>query len=335
MKAMQAAIRRPPDSRDEWRDAYRALRHAVRAAGLFERTYGYYAAVGAASVALLAAGVAIPFALPRTLGADLLTVVLLTVGIVQCCLLGHDGGHGAIFHRSGPNRLVGQLGWSLIGGVGFWYWNDRHNRHHGRANDVRDDPDLAPGLLDRLFGRYPLIVTTLSLFLSPFVFRAEGCAYTVRALHGMRRMHELLLLTVNVLLWGSFFVLLSWRGVGLFLVSHITISLYMVAAIAPNHRGMPLWAHGVELSFLQRQVLSSRNLSTNPAYDLLYGGLNSQIEHHLFPTMPRPHLRRARALVAPFCAACDLAYEAMPLCVAYRQVVLAVAYGESLASMME
>jgi fatty acid desaturase len=42
--------------------------------------------------------------------------------------------------------------------------------------------------------------------------------------------------------------------------------------------------------------------------DFLMGGLNYQIEHHLFPSMPRPNLRRAQPLVRAFCAQRGLAY---------------------------
>src|SRR4029077_20586599 len=97
--------------------------------------------------------------------------------------------------------------------------------------------------------------------------------------------------------WLTGFALLRWWGVALFLLSQVLASLYLAAIIAPNHKGMPVWAHGARLSFLERQVLSSRNITSHPVWDFLFGGLNYQIEHHLFPTMPRVNFRRARAIV--------------------------------------
>lgn len=332
---MQTLITPRPTTRADWRDAYQELRRSVRAAHLLERAYGYYACMGLVCSVLLMTAVAVPFVLPSSAGWSLIAIVLLSLAIVQSALLGHDAGHVAIFRRTRANWLVGELCWSLVTGIGFWYWNDRHNRHHGRTNDVTADPDLCPSLLDRILGRSGLAVTLLSLFLSTFMFRFESWGYTRTVLRGRRRATEAILLSVNLLLWAIFCMLLGWRGVGLFVASQVLGSLYLAAIIAPNHRGMPMWAQGAELSFLERQVLSSRNLTTNPACDLFYGGLNSQIEHHLFPTMPRAHLRRARALVRPFCAACGLAYEETPLLGAYRQVIMAVAQGESVASMLE
>src|SRR4029453_18410053 len=73
-------------------------------------------------------------------------------------------------------------------------------------------------------------------------------------------------------------------------------------SFAPNHKGMPTLTEAEELDFLRRQVLTSRNVTGSRPVDLLLGGLNYQIEHHLFPNMPRPNLRHAQPLVRAFCA---------------------------------
>ena len=66
--------------------------------------------------------------------------------------------------------------------------------------------------------------------------------------------------------------------------------LYMGASFAPNHIGMPIIGRDVKLDFFSKQVLTSRNVSGGWWATALMGGLNYQIEHHLFPSMPRPHL---------------------------------------------
>jgi fatty acid desaturase len=42
--------------------------------------------------------------------------------------------------------------------------------------------------------------------------------------------------------------------------------------------------------------------------DFVLGGLNYQIEHHLFPNMPQPNLRRAQPIVRDYCASLDIDY---------------------------
>ena len=61
----------------------------------------------------------------------------------------------------------------------------------------------------------------------------------------------------------------------------------MGCSFAPNHKGMPTIAPEEELDFLRRQVLTSRNVRGGLLTDFALGGLNYQIEHHLFPSMPR------------------------------------------------
>jgi fatty acid desaturase len=84
--------------------------------------------------------------------------------------------------------------------------------------------------------------------------------------------------------------------------------LYMGASFAPNHIGMPLLAADSKVDFLRRQVLTSRNISGGWFMNVFMGGLNFQVEHHLFPSMPRPHLRRANEIVREYCEARGIDY---------------------------
>jgi len=52
----------------------------------------------------------------------------------------------------------------------------------------------------------------------------------------------------------------------------------------------------------------SRNIRGNRFIDTAMGGLNYQVEHHLFPSMPRPHLRRAAPLVRAYCGEVGVTY---------------------------
>jgi len=79
--------------------------------------------------------------------------------------------------------------------------------------------------------------------------------------------------------------------------------MYMVSIFAPNHKAMPVLDRDSQLDFLHRQVLTSRNVIAHPITDFWYGGLNYQIEHHLFPSIPRNKLREVQAIVKGFCRA--------------------------------
>jgi fatty acid desaturase len=84
---------------------------------------------------------------------------------------------------------------------------------------------------------------------------------------------------------------------------------------------MPIVPANEKIDLLRRQVLMSRNSRGGWLTNFALGGLNYQIEHHLFPSMPRPNLRRARPIVRDFCARNKLSYSETSLFEAYRVVV--------------
>ena len=84
---------------------------------------------------------------------------------------------------------------------------------------------------------------------------------------------------------------------------------------------MPVLAKGEQLDYLRKQVLTSRNVRGGRWVDFLLGGLNYQVEHHLFPSMPRPNLRHAQRLVQRFCVRHDLPYSQCGLLSSYAQVL--------------
>ena len=97
--------------------------------------------------------------------------------------------------------------------------------------------------------------------------------------------------------------------------------VYLGSSFAPNHKGMPILDAADRTGFLRRQVLTSRNVRGGWLTDFALGGLNYQIEHHLFPSMPRPSLRRSQALVRAFCQQRDLAYCQTSLIDSYAQAL--------------
>ena len=101
-------------------------------------------------------------------------------------------------------------------------------------------------------------------------------------------------LYLTVVLW----VLSPLRALVFVVVQQAIFSVYLGISFAPNHKGMPVIECATEMSFAERQVITARNITGGRLISLLLGGLNYQIEHHLFPTMPRPNLPRLNALSA-------------------------------------
>jgi fatty acid desaturase len=116
-------------------------------------------------------------------------------------------------------------------------------------------------------------------------------------------------------------VLSPLQAVAFVVVQQGLFGLYLGCGFAPNHKGMPTLTHADQLDFLRRQVLTSRNVGGSRLVDFMLGGLNYQIEHHLFPNMPRPNLGRAQPLIRAFCQQHGLPYTEASLFGSYAQAI--------------
>jgi len=134
---------------------------------------------------------------------------------------------------------------------------------------------------------------------------------------------EALLIAVHVALYLTvvLWVLSPLKALAFVAVQQAVFSVYLGCSFAPNHKGMPVLEGGSEMSFAQRQVITARNVVGGRFTDLLIGGLNYQIEHHLFPTMARPNLARAQKMIRAFCIEGDLGYCEDTLLGTYGQIV--------------
>jgi fatty acid desaturase len=122
-------------------------------------------------------------------------------------------------------------------------------------------------------------------------------------------------------LTAVFLVLSPLTGVIFILVHQCLWGLYMGCSFAPGHKGMPTIAPGQTLDFLRRQVLTTRNIRGGIWVDFSLGALNYQVEHHLFPSMPRPNLRRSQALIKRFCEERGLDHSQASLFGSYKEAL--------------
>jgi fatty acid desaturase len=121
-------------------------------------------------------------------------------------------------------------------------------------------------------------------------------------------------------LTAVFTVLSLWQALAFIAVHQAVFGIYLGTVFAVNHKGMPLYNDQSQKEFFYRQVLTSRNLYSGRVIEFLFGGVNYQIEHHLFPSMPRPNLRRARPLIKEFCRQKGVPYTECGLLASYREV---------------
>jgi fatty acid desaturase len=330
--AVASTVRRGSD--------FTALMKTVRAAGLLERRRGSYALRALLTLAFFA-GTCLSIVLLGNSWFQLINAGVLALAFAQLAFLGHDAGHQAIFASQRWNDLLGRTLGNLLTGLSYGWWVDTHNRHHASPNHEGSDPDIGDGVITftvdqaaRRGGPVSRFITRYQAWLFFPLTLLEGISLHVdsviavvtdkyRSARGGGRRYEAVGLVLHLGLYiGLLLLVMSPEKAVAFAGVHQALwGLYMSCTFAPNHKGMPIIPPGTRLDFLRRQVLTSRNVRGGFFTDLALGGLNYQIEHHLFPNMPRPSLRRAQPLVRAHCESLGLAYTETSLIGSYRLVL--------------
>ncbi len=311
---------------------YARLMAEVQRAGLLERSGWRYLPRLLTLAALSGIGVLAIVGVGDswwTLGA----AVYLGVVMGQLGFLGHDAGHQQVFRNKRWNDRFGVVVSTLGVGLSYRWWVEKHNRHHRNPNEVGRDPDVDRNILawtveqaDEQRGLLRLIARHQDAMFFPLLL-LEGWNLHVGSLRTLLRRKprrtELLLLLTHVA--GGFALLLVFlspvKALLFVLVQQSVFGLYLGSTFAPNHKGMAMFDAAERPDFLRRQVLASRNLVGGRLTALAFGGLNFQIEHHLFPSMPSANLRRCRPLVRRFCAEHTIAYAETGPLESYRMVL--------------
>ncbi|MGI8880783.1 MAG: fatty acid desaturase family protein [Jatrophihabitans sp.] len=316
---------------------FATLCRQVRDAGLLRRRpLAYTVQIAATLIFFLAACVVVAWV--GNSWFQLLAAVLLGVAFTQVAFLGHDGGHQQVFRSRRHNDLFGQLSGNLLVGLSYGWWIGKHNRHHANPNKEDHDPDIGDGVLvfttgqmAARTGRLGRAITRRQAWLFFPLLTFEGFNLHIasvlsllpsaaRSCRGGRRRTEIVLLSAHLVgyVGGLLLVMSPMTALAFVAVHQGVFGLYMGCSFAPNHKGMPTIGADEDVDYLRRQVLTSRNVRGGAFTDVLLGGLNYQIEHHLFPNMPRPSLRRAQPLVRQYCLQQGVTYTETSLFGSYQ-----------------
>jgi fatty acid desaturase len=313
---------------------YAVLKRRVQEAGLLDKVPGYYFLSITTNMVLFIGSLVLVFSV-GPVWAKALAAVGLGLASGQLGYQLHDSGHRQMFAAPWKNALVGLITADLLLGMSYGWWVQKHNRHHGNPNDVDLDPDIKVGAivyttegamgrrgLGRLAAMYQAyLFFPLTTFLA-WSMHVTGLTYLVKEPSRYRRL-ELVLLSVHaaVYLGALFYFLGPWSGLMVVLIHKAVGGAYLASVFAPNHKGMPQTDGNSRMDFVRTQVLTARNIRGHPITDLWYGSLNYQIEHHLFPNMPRLNMRRAQPIVRAFCQERGIDYYETSFLQSYRELI--------------
>ena len=312
---------------------YIKLRKEVMERGLLDRQYGYYAFKIAYTLVLLSVFLALLVFFSDFL-LQVLVVVALAFIFIQVGLLGHDAAHMAIFRSMKWNELAGLLFFGFLTGIGYNHWVWRHNAHHANPNQEDKDPDVASyaqtveelankkGIMKFVYDRQHWLFMVIAAA-SVTAYQIYGVSYNLRMKNSFQKWADSLMMLLHfAVFWvWPFFLFTWWKAVIMVFLLRFLMGVYFGSVSATNHKGMRVVKKGEQLGFVEKQILTTRNVRNGLLVDFVYGGLNYQIEHHLFSTMPRNNFRKVKPLVMEFCKSNNLQYEETGVIRSYQLIL--------------
>lgn len=314
--------------------AYKQVSEVVRETGLLQRRTGFYALV-AGAIVLALGGCVTGFILLGDSWFQLLIAGALGIIFTQIAFLAHEAAHRQILPSGPANFRLARILAGIVG-MSYSWWDSKHTKHHGNPNRVGKDPDIEVDTISFLDedaaksrGLIRMITRKQGWLFFPLLtleglnlhFLSLKYLTTTKGVKGRWTELGIIAVRMSVVLIPVFLMLPLGMAFAFMGVQLAVFGVYMGASFAPNHKGMPIIAPDAKLDFFSKQVRTSRNIKGGWWATALMGGLNYQVEHHLFPSMPRPHLSKAREIVRDYCIANNVPYTETTLLNSYAIVI--------------
>ena len=311
------------------------------------RSAAFYAWKVLSTMAILAAGVGILHHFPTTLGI-LVSAFVIGLGEQQAGWLSHDFAHQQVSSSRYWNDVLAIFIAGLGQGLHLSWWKDKHNTHHAITNqhetavDRHDgDPDIDT-LPVLAWSRYflkrvremnnPLsrfMIRNQVLFFFPLLLMArlswlyQSLQYALDTQTGWgagslrQKPRYPWLERVATLLYYAWLLPVTFcftNSIGgallFFVAKQFVAGLLLSVAFVVGHNGMECFDVDEKPAFAELQVRSTRDVHGGGLVSWFMGGLEYQIEHHLFPTIPRHQLPKVQPLVESLCKKHNVPYHA-------------------------
>ena len=93
-----------------------------------------------------------------------------------------------------------------------------------------------------------------------------------------------------------------------FVLAQTSCGIMLATVFGLGHNGMAVYPADERPDFWKLQVSTTRNVTSTPFVDWFCGGLQYQVDHHLFPSLPRHNLGKVNKLVQLFCKENNVTY---------------------------
>lgn len=341
--------RLPRTAGEEYTADVLAMRQTMHRLRLFDSSKLYYLWKILSTTLICVASAVLLLSNPTSTPTVAVAAFVLAVFWQQCGWLAHDFLHHQVFNNRGLNNLGGLLIGNIYQGFSVNWWKNKHNHHHAVPN-VTDapsggDPDIAtmPILfwsekliegedLDRLplwmlqnqaVLYWPILcMARLSWLLQSFQYQLLPRSEFVTS--ALFYATELLCLAVHHVLFLALVAHIpGWAHRALFcLISQALGGLFIGIVFTVGHNAMEVLTEKEmrNTDFVRMQVRTTRDVDPHWFTDWFCGGLNYQVEHHIWPTIPRHNLPKAAEILQAFCEKHGLPYYSATLIEGNREV---------------
>lgn len=346
-----------PEKQKQFEQAYRDLRTKMIQMGLFNASPLYYTYKITSNLLLLAASIYLVVNF-ESFWVHFLAANLLGLFWQQCGWLAHDFLHHQVFKTRKYGDFVGLIVGDLFQGFSVHWWKTKHNSHHAVPNLLASvpgacdgDPDIdtmpilawtlkmAETARDSSFGRF--MIKNQAIFYFPVLLLArlswahQSWVYVwggfgQHTVAGARIDREriqyptqekfFLALHYICLLYIMSYMTFS-HAIMYFLVAQTSCGLFLATVFGLGHNGMAVYPAEERPDFWKLQVTTSRNITGSWFAHWFCGGLDYQVEHHLFPSLPRHSLPKAHELVTQFCKDHNVTYHEADLIVGNQEIL--------------
>jgi fatty acid desaturase len=333
-----------PENQIKFEKAYRELRAKILAQGLFNASIPYYVYKVLSNLILLTIGVYCAIS-SKYLAINMIGSFFVALFWQQCGWLAHDFLHHQVFRNRKYGDMMGLIVGDLFQGFSVQWWKGKHNSHHAVPNLHSSHPEACDG--DPDIDTMPLLAWTIKMAESVrddktgrffikwqsvlyfpillfariawahqswvFVWGGFGQHSTKGAALDRKRMAYPVTEKIFLVLHYAFsFWVLSHmsilNAVLFYLGAQMMCGLMLALVFGLGHNGMSVYPADQRPDFWKLQVTTTRNVTSTLFVDWFCGGLQYQVDHHLFPMIPRHNLKKVHAMVEKFCIEENVAY---------------------------
>lgn len=260
--------------------------------------------------------------------------LFMTVVFTRAVFVSHDILHTQYFkNKSLSMKLSYPFSAFILSNSSSW-WDFKHNvNHHTWCNVIEKDEDIMA--LDGAFTpnnkgknsfykKYKHIIFWGAMFFMYPAFIIQSYNFALKR----KKYGEFILMLMHwPIVWGTIFYFLPVSDAIIVLLTlNFTLSPWLAFGFITNHLGCEVFdlEDAKKMSWMELQMRTSRSLIGGKFVHWFYGGLNTQIEHHLFPKAPRFNLLKVQQMTRDFAKKHNLRYfESTPI-QAYVQINSAI-----------